>query len=208
MEITLNDVIENIRQYFRDSNSEIIITKRIENKLGQHILSALSDLPDMTEERFKDAINDFLSGEGVVSFILERQPAISPVSDEVKENVKRYFATELSEYEPVAVYRKSNHPEDSYLYMVSARNTDGMYACWTSFNTTTQSLNYGHYNLTDLPSCNHILEEYFNDITDEPEKYGMKSTMVLFETQEKIALQGAENEVGEVISIHRRKPGR
>lgn len=208
MEITLNDVIENIRQYFRESNPEIVITKRIENKLGQHILNALSDLPDMTKERFKDAMNDFLSGEGVVSFVLERQPAIEPASEEVKENIKRYFATELSGYEPVAVCRKSNNPEDSYLYMVSARNADGMYACWTSFNTTTQSLNYGHYNLSDLPSCNHILEEYFNDITDEPEKYGMKSTMALFEAQENKVLKGAENEGGEVISIHRRKPGR
>ena len=207
MEILLDDVKEYIKQYFKETKPGIIITKRIEDKLGQHILNALSDLSDMSKERFTNAMTDFLSGEGVMSFILERQPVVAPASEEVKSSIKNYFSSELSGYKPIAVYRKSNHPEDSNLYMVAARNEEGVFACWTNFNTKTESLNYGHYNLTDLPSCNHILEEYFNDITDEPEKYGMKSTMAYFDNQENKINKG-EIEGGEVISIHRRKSGR
>lgn len=208
MDISFNDVAEKIKEHFNKVHPELIITKRIENKLGRHVLNAISDVPDMTKERFEKAVCTFLSGEGVVSFVLERQPCVTPASDEVMESIKRYFASELNGYEPISVYRKSNHPDDSYLYMVSARNANGYYACWTSFNTTTESLNYGHYNLSALTDCDSVLEEYFDDITDEPEKYGMKSTKAEFESQDNVESKGAEDEKGEVISIYRRKTGR
>ena len=73
------------------------------------------------------------------------------VSLEVWENVKKYFAEHLKQYQLVDVMRASKHPDDHYLYMVIARKRDkkatGPWACWTCWNETTQSLNFGHYGI-------------------------------------------------------------
>lgn len=90
-----------------------------------------------------------------------------PVSQEVKEHVKEYLVNHLPNYELVDVVRKSDHPEDDYLYMVSAKNNNGTYAVWTSWNETTGSLNFGHYGLEDLESCPKLFNEYFHRIAGE-----------------------------------------
>lgn len=73
----------------------------------------------------------------------------------VFEMVMNYFKENegVKYYEPVGVIPDNNSEQD-YLYRVIAQYTGddgwkkGTYAVWTSFNTTTQSLNYGHYDMS------------------------------------------------------------
>ena len=83
------------------------------------------------------------------------------VSVEVIEDVKAYFKDHLPKYAVLKVRRKSYHPDDSYLYMVSAKKDDGTYAVWTGWNETTKSLNYGHYDLTSEEDCEKVMNEFY-----------------------------------------------
>ena len=73
----------------------------------------------------------------------------------VFEMVMNYFKENegVKYYEPVGVIPDNNSEQD-YLYRVIAQYTGndswkkGTYAVWTSFNITTQSLNYGHYDMS------------------------------------------------------------
>lgn len=80
---------------------------------------------------------------------------------EVMENVKAYFKEHLPKYDVLRVRRKSYHPDDSYLYMVSAKKDDGTYAVWTCWNESTKSLNHGHYNLTSEEDCKKLMDEFY-----------------------------------------------
>lgn len=81
----------------------------------------------------------------------------------VRKNVELYFKKCLPEYTVLEIRRKSYHPADNYLWMVSAKKDDGTYAVWTAWNESSQSLNYGHYNLASIEECENIFEEfYFN----------------------------------------------
>lgn len=94
------------------------------------------------------------------------------VSEEVKNNVRKYFEDNLPQYTVYNVYYKSNHDDDKYLYMVFAKkNTDKEddYAVWTSWNESTHSLNYGHYDLTK-EKAKEVLQEYFFDCTGKLNK--------------------------------------
>lgn len=73
------------------------------------------------------------------------------------EMVMNYFRNSehgVSNYEPVGVRPLNANKEDNYLYMVIAQYTGdneykkNTYAVWTSFNTSTQSMNYGHYDMS------------------------------------------------------------
>lgn len=79
----------------------------------------------------------------------------------VRENVELYFKKYLPEYTVLEIRRKSYHPADSYLWMVSAKKDDGTYAVWTAWNESSQSLNYGHYNLQSVKDCEKVFEEYY-----------------------------------------------
>lgn len=79
---------------------------------------------------------------------------------EAKKQVELYFGEHLPKYEVLEVRRKSFHPDDSYLYMVSAKKEDGTYAVWTSWNEETQSLNHGHYNISSAEDCEKIFAEF------------------------------------------------
>ena len=46
------------------------------------------------------------------------------VPDNVIENVKKYFAKQLPNYEVSKVVRKSTHPDDWYLFMVIGRKKE------------------------------------------------------------------------------------
>lgn len=90
----------------------------------------------------------------------------------VKENVKKYLA-EHNLGELVDVMRASEHPEDDYLYHVIARkpnksklfhNGEWNYSCFTSWNETTQSLNFGHCNLESEEVAREICAEFFHKI--------------------------------------------
>ncbi len=80
---------------------------------------------------------------------------------EVLEQVNKYFREHLPKYTVLKVRRKSYHPDDSYLYMVSAKKDDGTYAVWTCWNESTKSLNHGHYNLTSEEDCKKLMDEFY-----------------------------------------------
>ena len=66
---------------------------------------------------------------------------------QIYKNVRSYFSAGhgVVNYDLVSVRQKLT---ETYLYRVMAQNkTTGEYAVWTSWNETTQSLNFGHYNL-------------------------------------------------------------
>ena len=48
--------------------------------------------------------------------------------NEIREHVKLYFKENLPKYTVLEIRRKSNHPEDSYLWIVSAEKEDGTFA--------------------------------------------------------------------------------
>lgn len=79
----------------------------------------------------------------------------------VRENVELYFKKYLPEYTVLEIRRKSYHPDDDYLWMVSAKKADNSFAVWTSWNETTQSLNYGHYDLKSIEDCEKVFEEFY-----------------------------------------------
>lgn len=65
----------------------------------------------------------------------------------IYKNVRSYFSAGhgVGNYNLVSVRQKIT---ETYLYRVMAQHkTTGEYAVWTSWNETTQSLNFGHYNL-------------------------------------------------------------
>ena len=74
------------------------------------------------------------------------------VPESVRKNVDKYFAEGhgLTNYEPIAVGQHRGKGEAEYIYVVLARQIrGGEWAVWTCWNESTQSLNYGHYNLTE-----------------------------------------------------------
>lgn len=83
---------------------------------------------------------------------------------QVRKNVEEYLKKHLPQYTVLEIRKKSVFPEDNYLFMVSAINEkDGTYAVWTCWNETSQSLNYGHYNLQTLEECEQLFEEFYNN---------------------------------------------
>lgn len=84
------------------------------------------------------------------------------IPQNVTESIQRYFQEKLPNYEVVKVRRKSWHKDDSHLFMVAAKKSTGSYAVWTSWNESTQSLNYGHYDLADIETCEWVMDEYYH----------------------------------------------
>ena len=86
----------------------------------------------------------------------------TPVPESVIQNVKKYLEEHnLGEF--VEVRRASDHPSDDYIYHVIAKKGNS-YSCWTSWNETTQSMNFGHYGLI-YEECDSVLKEYFHKIS-------------------------------------------
>lgn len=79
--------------------------------------------------------------------------------NEVRKHAEAYFREHLPQYTLLEIRRKSNHPDDSYLFMVSAGKSDGAYAVWTCWNESIQSLNHGHYGLKTLEDCEEVFRE-------------------------------------------------
>lgn len=80
---------------------------------------------------------------------------------DVKKQVYLYFKENLPRYTVLNIRRQSYHPEDDYLYMVSAKKDDGTYAAWTSWNQSTKSLNHGHYNLSSEEDCEKVMDGFY-----------------------------------------------
>lgn len=79
----------------------------------------------------------------------------------IQRHIETYFQQHLEKYAVLKIRKKSYHPDDSHLYMVSAGKSDGTYAVWTCWNESTQSLSYGHYGLQDEQDCEKIFKEYY-----------------------------------------------
>lgn len=96
------------------------------------------------------------------------------VPNHVIENVKNYLKENLPKYTVVEVTRHSNHPDDHNLYHVIAKSQSPIwgdtYACWTSWNDSTQSLNFGHYNLESLEIAQAVSNEYYFNATPAKRK--------------------------------------
>lgn len=98
---------------------------------------------------------------------------------EVGEHVEFYFKENLPQYTVLEISRKSSHPDDNYLFMVSAKKDDGTYAVWSSWNESTHSLNHGHYNIKSLEDCEKVIKEYTDDT----------SYFVVYKCSQKVKLQ-------------------
>lgn len=88
---------------------------------------------------------------------------MNAIPKEVEINVKEYFKDNLPRYTVVKIRNKSYHPEDSHLYMIAAKKDNGTFAVWTGWNDKTRSLNYGHYDLKNMETCEAIMDEYYFD---------------------------------------------
>lgn len=80
---------------------------------------------------------------------------------EVMEQVALYFKEHLPKYTLLNIRKKSYHPDDSHLYMISARKDDGTYAVWTCWNQKTESLNHGHYGLQSKEECEKVMDALY-----------------------------------------------
>lgn len=80
----------------------------------------------------------------------------------VTKHILDYFREHLPKYTVLEVRKKSTHPDDYYLYMVSAKKDNGTYSVWTSWNENTQSLNHGHTDLASIEDCEKIFVEFQN----------------------------------------------
>lgn len=153
-----------------------------------------------------DQIQAYLNHDVVRKFIENRQPVVSPVPDEVVTEIKQYFANpsnSLQSFTPIEAYRASNARADQHLYGVIAKHSGGTYACWTGFNTSLHSMNFGHYGVSKDDAVK-ILNDNFFDITDcpeDPHKYGMENSKVEIS-------QDKEPEIQNNIARFRRRGGR
>lgn len=204
MRVNDNDVKTMINEYYRDQHPELNITKRILDNLIPIVYKGLSETPDsMTIEKAMPAVHKFLEKENILNFIKDRQPNMTDIPDQVVNSLKRYLAEVFPGTSICHVYRKSNHPDDYYLYTVTAKSSDGTYCGWSSWNSITESLNQGHYGLKTEQDCIDILQDLFNDITDEPDQYGMQQNMYCNEDEEE-KLQ-SEYEKNNIISINKHR---
>ena len=82
----------------------------------------------------------------------------------VLEMVIDYFKESDLKYEPISVRPYSEFEGDNYLYCVLAKyigNADfkqNTYAVWTCFNTSTNSMNYGHYDMSYEDACKFFID--------------------------------------------------
>lgn len=170
----LNSVII---KFFEDNHPELIITQRILNNLRKTVKDGLQGVASsISLVDAAPAVDRFLQKDNVLRFVSNRQPNVEPVSQETFQALESYMKDHLGNNRILYVFRKSNHREDDYLYSAVGYNiATQSYCCWSSWNMSTLSLNNGHYGLSSIDSAVSILQDLYNDVTDEPEKYGMMS---------------------------------
>lgn len=83
------------------------------------------------------------------------------IESEVMEQVTLYLKENLPKYTVLKIRKKSYHPDDSHLYMVSAKKNDGTYTVWTSWNHKLKSLNHSHYDLQSEKDCEQVMDEFY-----------------------------------------------
>lgn len=69
------------------------------------------------------------------------------IPEDVRKNIEKEVKNVSPFYEVRNIIRYA-HPDDNYLYKVVAENVSlENYTYWGCFNTSTNSLNFGHYGL-------------------------------------------------------------
>lgn len=72
---------------------------------------------------------------------------MTTISEKVRKTIEKEVKRISPHYEIKAIVRYK-HPEDHYLYrVVAAMTNNDTYTYWDSFNTFTNSLNFGHYHI-------------------------------------------------------------
>lgn len=96
----------------------------------------------------------------------------TPVPMSVRKHVIEYLQ-EKNLGKLVDVRRASDHPDDCYLYHVITKkenfsklftNEEYEYSCFTCWNESTKSLNFGHYHLT-YEEADKICNDFFHRIS-------------------------------------------
>ena len=96
MRVNDNDVKTMINEYYRDQHPELNITKRILDNLIPIVCKGLSETPDsMTIEKAMPAVHKFLEKENILNFIIERQPNMTCIPDQVVKSLKEYFVEDF-----------------------------------------------------------------------------------------------------------------
>lgn len=170
MEFNAERLEDFIKDYYKNTHEDLEITKIICERIAD-IMKKNESYLLVPKDVLERKVVEFLDKENTIRFIRERQPLVSPVSNEVVDNITDYLKNKMPSCELNYVCRKSNHPEDSYLYSIVAKKNDE-YICFTSWNETTKSLNHGHYGLKNRDAALEILKANFFDITGEPERFG------------------------------------
>ena len=181
---------ELIDAHYKTNHSELFITKNIKERIIP-IITSNNSIYQVPPEIAKEKIIDFLEKPNILKFITERQPLLSKVPEDVITDVVQYFKKNLSGYIPIAIYRKSNHQDDAFMYSVLSQKED-TYACWTCWNQKAGSLNHGHTQLDSIEEAVSILKENFFDLTGEPDKYGIEHSCTMLENSQK---EGVENQI-------------
>lgn len=159
------------------SYSDVVCTEKIAEALS---ISINKMIDNHHMENTHEAIEAVLRKESTYEFVKSRQPNVLDIPLTVLHDVEKYFESSggLNNYVVTKMCRASNDPGEDYLYAVVGNNVKtGEYACWTSWNQSKGSLNLGHYNLPDEQNALDIIKDRFNDISDEPSKFGMENTL-------------------------------
>lgn len=207
--MTHEDMKNYIQHFFKKHEPELICTSRVLDSLATTVKKMI-DSGQISNPQVD--VNELLVKDSIMNFVKERIPVIEQVSDKVQESVKAYFEEYLKGFTPIEICRASNHPEDSNLYAVIAQKSNGEYACWTSWHQGRESMNYGHYGLSDREAAFSIIKDNFNDISDELRKYGPEKSLVKLDVSENIEKQWnshkEENGKSVVIPFVNRSRGR
>lgn len=202
-EMTKEDMRDYIQNFFKQYDAELICTSRVLDSLATTVIKMI-DSGQIADPQVE--VNELLVKDSIINFIKQRIPLVEKVSIDVQESVKVYFEEHLKNFTPMEICRASNHPEDDSLYAVIAKQSNGEYACWTSWHQGRESMNYGHYGLPDREIAFSIIRDNFNDISDEIKKYGPEKSLVTVDTTENIEKQ--ENGKAVVVPFVNRSRGR
>lgn len=173
MEVSKEELKNIVLEHYEENHPEFVITPRILDKLIIVLNDGLKKHVNYKDYQINSSIDSFLEKESVLMFINERQPLDLMIPEEVQLSVSNYFKEHLEGYDLVGIFRSSNAKDDSYLYSVIGKKKiassyfNGEWACWSSWNQITESLNFGHYNIESIDDAIMILNERFYDISDE-----------------------------------------
>lgn len=176
-EMSQEEMKNYIQSFYRGIDEKIICTSRISEALATTICQMIKKKQLSSDPK---AVEELLMKDNTLKFIREREPYVEPVPEQVIKSVRGYFEHKFSQMTPIEIFRMSNHKEDDYLYGVIAVQGNGKYACWTSWNQHSENMNFGHYDLSTKEIAFSIIDENFNDISDEKEMFGpLKSRTII-----------------------------